>query len=165
MKKVSLFLLTTIFFCSLLPVTASAEKNGTITLKSIAEVEVEDFNEEGMKVIKRVPAAKVIPGTEVVFTTLYTNTGKEDADKAVITNPVPEHMIYKEGSAKGAETKITFSVDGGKKFDLPENLMVKTKNGKKASAAPADYTHIKWIFINPIKPSAKGDVSFRAVLK
>lgn len=165
MKNVSLMLIITFFFCLTIPLTASAEKNGTINLKSIAEIEVEEFNEEGMKIIKRVPAAKVIPGTEVVFTTLYTNTRKEDAEKAVITNPVPEHMIYKEGSAEGKETKITFSVDGGKKFDLPENLMIKTKDGKKVSAGPADYTHIKWSFINPIKPSAKGDVSFRAVLK
>lgn len=165
MKKLSLILIITVFVFSTFPISASAEKNGSINLKSIAEIEVETFNEEGMKTTKRVPATKVIPGTEVIFTTLYTNIGKEDAEKAEIINPVPEHMIFKDGSVTGDGANISFSVDNGKSYDLPKNLMIIAKEGEKVGAGPEDYTHIKWTFIKPIVPSAKGDVSFRAILK
>lgn len=138
---------------------------GHIQLKSAAEVEKEVFNEEGKKVIQRVPAAKVLPGQEVIFTTFYENISKKVVENAVITNPVPEHMIYKENSAQGAGTRITFSVDGGKTYDAPAKLMVVDAAGRQFPARPQDYTHIRWTFESPLRSGAKGEVSFRAILK
>ncbi len=114
MQRLSLVLLALFILTLASPALALAQDKGTIELKSIAQVEVEDFNAEGQKVLKRIPAAKVVPGNEVIYTNTYTNVGSEAADKVVITNPVPEHMQYLPASAQGTDTAITFSIDGGK---------------------------------------------------
>ncbi len=136
-----------------------------IKLQSIAEMEKEVFNAEGKKEIQRVPAAKVMPGSEVIFTTSYENVSKENAEDAVITNPIPEHMIYTDGSAEGAGTRITFSMDNGKSYNIPTKLFFLDAAGRKFPARPKDYTHIRWAFTNPLPSGAKGIVSFRAILK
>ena len=151
---------------ALVALTAAwAYAQGQVQLTSVAEVEVERFNQEGKKEVQRVKASKVLPGTEVIFTTHYENTSKQVAENAVITNPMPEHMVYEENSARGDGTLITFSVDGGKTYDVPAKLFVFDASGRKFPARPQDYTHIRWSFGNPLQPGAKGEVSFRAILK
>ena len=142
-----------------------AYAQGHIQLKSVAQVEKEVFSQEGKKEVRREPAAKVLPGNEVIFTTFYENTSKEVAENAVITNPMPEHMIYTENSAQGKGTRITFSVDGGKTYDVPARLFIFDASGRKFPARPRDYTHIRWTFGEPLPPGAKGEVSFRAILQ
>jgi len=144
---------------------AWAQAQGHIQLKSEALVEKEVFNQDGKKEIQRLPADKVVPGDEVIFITSYTNVSNEVVDNAVITNPVPEHMIYKADSARGAGTRITFSVDDGKTYHTPAKLFVYDAAGRKFPARPQDYTHIRWTFENPVPAGAKGEVSFRAILE
>ncbi len=147
------------------PYVAWAQPNGHIQLTSKAEIEKEAFNSEGKKEVKRVQAAKVVPGTEVIFTTTYKNASQENAENAVITNPVPEHMVYSESSARGSGTKITFSIDNGKSFNIPAKLFVFDAAGRKFPARPKDYTHIRWEMNHPLPSGAMGEVSFRAILK
>lgn len=144
---------------------AEEEQQGSIQLQSIAEVEREVFNEEGMKVLKRFLAGLVVPGTEVIYTNVYTNISDKIADNVVITNPVPEHMEYVEGSAGGDNTEINFSVDGGKGYEQPENLKLIDIDGKERRALANEYTNIRWTLRNPLQPGAKGEVSFRAKLQ
>ena len=148
-----------------LPVASRAQSKGHIKLTSVAEVEKEVFNAEGKKVVQRLPAAKVLPGSEVIFTTRYENVSREKAENAVITNPVPEHMLYKRSSAQGAGARVTFSVDNGKSYNIPSQLFVMDAAGRKFPARPKDYTHIRWTFEKPLPSGAKGAVSFRAILK
>jgi uncharacterized repeat protein (TIGR01451 family) len=148
-----------------LPVASWAQSKGHIKLTSVAEMEKEVFNQEGQKVVQRVPAAKVLPGSEVIFTTRYENVSKEQAENAVITNPVPEHMSYRQNSAQGAGARVTFSIDNGKSYNIPNQLFVTDAAGRKFPARPKDYTHIRWTFENSLSSGAKGDVSFRAILK
>lgn len=146
--------------------TASwAQAQGHIQLKSVAEVEKETLNAAGQKEIQRVPADKVVPGTQVLFTTYYENISKEVAQNTVITNPIPEHMRYTENSAQGAGGRITFSIDGGKTYETPAKLFVVDSAGRKFPARIQDYTHIRWTFENPLPSGAKGAVSFRAILE
>ena len=148
-----------------IPAASWAQANGHIKLTSAALIEQEVVNEEGKKEMKRVKAAKVVPGSEVIFVTTYENISKEKADKAVITNPVPVHMIYTDGSAQGRGTQITFSIDNGKSFNIPAKLFVFDAAGRKFPAQPKDYTHIRWEMNNPLPSGATGEVSFRAILK
>jgi hypothetical protein len=74
-------------------------------------------------------------------------------------------MIYTGNSAEGKGTEIVFSIDGGKKYDKPSKLKVRSMDGKERVAAPADYTHIRWSFKADLKQGEKGSVSFRAKLK
>ncbi len=147
------------------PFAAWAQPKGHIELTSKAEVEKAVFNSEGKKEVKRVEASKVVPGTEVIFTTTYKNMSKENADNAVITNPVPKHMVYSERSASGSGTRITFSIDNGKSFNIPAKLFVFDAAGRKFPALPKDYTHIRWEMNHPLPSGAMGEVSFRAILK
>jgi uncharacterized repeat protein (TIGR01451 family) len=165
MKKLVVILLPLMLIAFVTGGTPWAQEKGNIELKAVAEVEVEEFNEEGMKVIKRVPAGKVLPGTEVIYTVFYTNVGKAPAEKVIITNPIPEHMVYKEGSGFGEGTVITFSVDKGKTYDVPENLKVVGDDGKGHPAKASDYTHVRWSFPGPLPAHAEGHVSFRAILE
>jgi uncharacterized repeat protein (TIGR01451 family) len=145
--------------------TLWAQKKGDIELKAVAEIEIEDFNEEGKKEIKRVPAVKVIPGGEVIYTIYYTNRGQNTTDNVVITNPIPEHMVYKDSSASGDGTAIVFSVDDGKTFDTPENLKIKDAAGKEFPAVASDYTHIRWVLLSSLPLNASGQVGFSAILE
>lgn len=144
---------------------AFAQDKGTIELASIVEMEAQEFNAEGKLVTVRKPAGKVIPGNEVIYTTTYTNIGKEAAEQVVITNPVPENLVYKDNSAAGENTTIVFSIDNGKTYKSPDALFVTLADGTKRPATASDYTHIRWTLTKPVPPQGKGFVTYRAVLK
>lgn len=149
-----------------LPVNA-AEKKG-IELKSTAEVDIIVKNDKGVNEVVRVEAAsaKVVPGDTVIFTTSYTNLGDKPATDIVINNPVPENMLYIDGSAEGKNTRIEFSVDNSKSFAVASKLKIKDiASGKERLATPADYTQIRWIRDSALDKGAKGTVSFRAKVK
>ena len=142
-----------------------AQAKGSIELRMLAEQEIEVVNAEGVKEMKRIEAARVVPGDEVIYTIQYMNVGEEAADSVVITNPVPDHMMYKNGSASGENTAVTFSVDGGKTYESPENLKVLDSEGKERPAKASDYTHVRWILSASLLPETGGYVSFRAILE
>lgn len=142
-----------------------AEKDAVVELKTVAEIEVEVVTEDGGKEIERIEAAKVVPGDEVIYTIHYANTGPEPAENIVITDPIPEHMLYQDGSASGEGAFVTFSVDDGKTFDVAEKLTVPAEDGNDRPAAPSDYTHVKWTLEGELKPDAAGLVTFRAQLQ
>ena len=151
----------------LTPAAAWAQQKGSIELKSIAEVEITETNAKGEKEVKRVDTAKakVVPGDIVIFSTYYTNISGKPAENVLITNPVPEHMLYMDRSAEGKGTTIEFSVNGGKSYSTPDRLIVTDASGKSRKAVASDYTHSKWTIIKPVAPGGKGDVSFKAKLK
>lgn len=165
MRRLLFFIGFSIIAVSCFGHTALAQAEGKIELNAVAEVEKEVFNEEGKKVTKRFPADKVIPGDKVIYTIYYTNASKDTADDVFITNPIPEHMIYSDGTATGENTRITFSIDGGKRFDLPENLKVKMTEGTERPARPEEYTTVKWTFKKSLPAGGKGFVAFTAKLK
>lgn len=161
-SRIAVFTLFALLVCS---GAVMAQATGNIELKSVAEVEVEQFNEEGKKEIVRVPAGKVIPGDEVIYTNHYTNVGQEALENVAITNPIPQHMLYRKNSAVGEGATVTYSIDGGKTYDVPKNLKKVGADGKEYQAGPSDYTHIQWSFQKPVPKEGKGYVEFRAQLQ
>ena len=161
-----MLILLTIVLAALAGATGAwSQQTGYITLEAVAEQEREVINDKGEKELERFPAAKVIPGDEVIYSVHYTHTGTAPADNVVITNPVPENMLYTPASASGVDTVISFSVDNGKTYDLPEKLTVTAADGSQRPARASDYTHIKWAFQKSMSPGQKGQVSFRARLQ
>jgi uncharacterized repeat protein (TIGR01451 family) len=128
---------------------------------------VKQKNAEGKEEVKRVDATKtkVLPGETVIFTNYYTYAGDKPATNVVIKNPVPDHMIYLDGTAEGKGAKIEFSVDKGATFAAADKLKVKAANGQERRAAAADYTNIRWTLETPLQKGGKGSVSFRAKVK
>ena len=139
----------------------------TVELVTKAEREVEVV-EKGVKVKKVTPAQKMVPGDEVLYTVTYTNKTAKPAEKIAVTNPVPKHTRYKDGSAAGEGADITYSVDGGKSFATPDKLTVaiKDKSGKDIvrPASAAEYTHIRWLLKQNVAPGQSGSVRFRAAI-
>lgn len=136
-----------------------------IKLKTVAEVEVKHTNARGEVTIKREAVKTAVPGTEIIYTIKARNTGKQDANSVVVTNPVPKQMSYVEGSAFGSGTDITFSVDGGKTYAKPNKLTVKDKDGKNIPATANDYTTVRWTFNFALEPGKEAAVWYRAKVK
>jgi len=151
---------TLLFMASVGPLQAAAD----IRLKAAAEVEVPVVNDKGETEMKRMPATKVIPGTEVIYTITVSNLGDESADNVVVTDPIPGNTTYVDRSAFGAGTKITFSVDDGNSYDLAEKLQVTDATGNLRAASASDYTHIRWILNFTLKPKDSALVWFKARL-
>jgi uncharacterized repeat protein (TIGR01451 family) len=141
---------------------AQAPARGCIALKSTAEIEQEVVDAKGAKTMQLVPVQKVVPGKEVVWTITANNICKQPSDNVTINNPVPEHMSYVAGSAFGAGSLITYSLDG-MTFGAPEDLTV-TDNGASRKARADEYRHIRWVFKNPLQPGASAVARFRAIL-
>jgi uncharacterized repeat protein (TIGR01451 family) len=164
MKQSSVVALMLLLFAFTMVGNVKAQEAGSIELKVVAEQELVTVDADGERQVTRVPAAKVVPGDEVIYTVTYENVGEKAAGSVVITNPIPEHMQYKDKSASGTGTAITFSVDGGKAYDTPGNLKVLDENGEEVPAKSSDYTHVRWRLEDPLAAGSQGSVNFKAIL-
>ena len=148
---------------SILPASALAQ--GKIELRSVAEVELEIEKANGEIELRRAPAEKVVPGDDVIYTITATNISAAPVGDVVVTDPIPEHMDYRDGSAIGNGTEITFSVDGGQSYDEPANLTVVMSDGTVRPAGAQDYTDIRWKFTEELSSGESRWVRFRATLQ
>jgi len=142
-------------------VRAGAETNG-VEIKATAEVEIKVKGDDGAEKTQRQPAKKVPPGVAVIYTLHAENKGSKPASDVVVTDPIPEHMDYVEGSASTDGARVTFSTDGGKTFAPKEKLTVKTKDGMTRAALASELTHVRWQFEKPLAPGESRSVEFRA---
>jgi len=148
-----------------LPFALTAQEQGTIKIQTTSEIEIVDTDADGNSVTRLEPASKVVPGDTVIYTVTFSNTGSEPAENVVITNPVPRYMEYVDGTAFGPGTEISFSIDGGKSWGAPGELVVTALDGSDRPAQAADYTDIRWILGNELQPGAQGFARFRTRLK
>lgn len=158
-------MLGTILVLTLVPVSAWAKPIIEVNTSVETEVTVE---QDGRKIVKRVPAKTTEPGNTLIYTVQVNNKGDEKATSVVINNPVPAGTYYVGDSATGKGSKILFSVDGGKHFDKPGRLMHERKlpSGKikKTKAKPEHYTHIRWV-IDEVPAGKSGTLGFRIKVK
>ena len=144
--------------------SASGPETNLLTIRSIAEVESRSA-EAGREIVKLVPADRVVPGDRVLYTLEVRNAGAQVLVTPTVIHPVPEHMRYVADSAAGPGAEISFSVDGGHRFERAAKLKVLGSDGQWRSATAADYTHIRWQLKNPLRPDSVAFVRFRAVVK
>ena len=133
-----------------------------IEVSTTAEIEVIEVNPDGTESVSRKAADRVVPGTEVIYTITAKNAGDVPADEVVVTNPVPAQTRYVEGSAAGANTDVTFSVDGGNTWGRAESLTVADANGEPRAATADDYTHVRWTLKSSLAPTRQQPVWYRA---
>lgn len=161
--------LTTIMIASILlsfAGAAAAQTRGSIKLTATATQTRTVTGKNGVKTTTMVPVGRVLPGTKVTYTITYRNTGGKPAGNVVIHDPVPGHMHYIAGSAKGAHTTISYSVDGGKTWAAaPARLTVTSSNGSTRAATADDVTTLRWVVNGKVAPGASGTVSFVAALQ
>ena len=141
---------------------AAAQESGHLNVTTIVQKEEVTVDDSGERQTRLVDAATVIPGDEVIYTVTFENVSDEPAENVVITNPLPEEMVYVDGSAFGPGAEIQFSVDGTN-FAGARDLVV-TENGRQRPAVAEDFTHIRWVMGDEIDSGAQGLARFRARL-
>lgn len=145
---------------TLMSLTASAEVTLTNTVFEVVTI----TNEDGSKQDQWQQPDKLLPGERVGYQIEVNNKGTEPAADIVIANPIPEHTIYVQDSAKGLNTSIEFSVDNGKTFALPANLFME-KEGKRVQANAVDYTQVRWKLNQPLAAGASSTVQYIVKIK
>lgn len=151
-------------FFAPLALSAPAAAAG-MELKTEAFQEVLVKAEDGKQQKKRVPLTTAVPGTEVIYVITYRNSGAAPADNVIVSNPVPENLIFVPGSAQGEATRFEVSIDKGKTYGALEALKVKQSNGSPRPANGGDVTHVRWTVLTQVAPAASGSVSYKALLK
>jgi uncharacterized repeat protein (TIGR01451 family) len=164
MKIIKRMVLTAGFITFVLSASVAWAAAGQITIGTKAEQLITTTDEYGNKIKKRIPASKVVPGEIVYYTTWFENIGKQAADDINITDPIPKHTVYVPNSARGENTTIRFSVDGGKHWGKEGSLKVRGADGKMRPATARDYTHIRWQYNGSLQPKEKQAVGFQARL-
>jgi uncharacterized repeat protein (TIGR01451 family) len=104
-------------------------------------------------------------GDEVVYTLAFENTSSRSIDSIRISSPIPPRMRYHENSAFGPGADVLYSVDGGKIYGKPNELLVATEEGISHIASATEYTDIRWVLKGPLEPGAKGFARFRAAVR
>jgi len=139
-------------------------KQSPIQLQSVVQELVEKIGKDGKKQVVAVKPDQIVPGDRIMYTTTFKNAGDQPSDNIVIVNAIPKHTQYLPRTAQGQNCLITFSVDGGKTWDVPDELKVKGKDGKWRAATATDYTHIRWAYKPSLKPKEVKRVSFQTRL-
>jgi uncharacterized repeat protein (TIGR01451 family) len=141
--------------------SASAQVRLENTIKK-----VETFvNSAGTVERRLVDAMSVVPGDELQYTVHFVNNGTQpvDAGTIVITDAIPAHTEYLDGTAFGSGTQVWFSVDG-EMFASPADLSL-VKDGVEVNASASQYRSIRWNFGPALQPGASSYVSFNVRLK
>ena len=139
--------------------------NGKIVLTNKVFKQVIKADKDGNTTYEYIEPGTALPGDVMMYVIAFENLSDAPAEGIVINDPIPNNSKYRVGSAVGKNSTISFSIDGGKNFGNPNDLIVKDKNGKEWKAKPESYTHIRWVYNKPLAPKEKGEVSFKTQIK
>ncbi len=149
----------------LLADSATAVEPGAIELKATAEKLVVVTDEDGTERTQLVAPDVVVPGDKIAYTIAARNVSTLPVEQVVITDPIPEQMLFVPGSERTPGTRVVFSVDGGKTFDREDRLSVLDEDGLRRPAMSTDFTHVRWIFEAPLAPASERSVRFVALVE
>lgn len=94
-------------------------------------------------------SAVVNPGDVLRYTISSVNQGGDSANNLVVTQPIPEQMVYELGTASSEnQAEVVYSIDNGETFVAEPTITITTEEGEKIEQpAPAEtYTHVRWQF-------------------
>jgi uncharacterized repeat protein (TIGR01451 family) len=140
---------------------ALAQAASPVTITNAVYQEANVRAADGQVTRKLVPAAKVVPGSEVVYEISYSNNGTQPATGVTINNPVPNGLAL---VGEGDTPATSVSVDGGVTYGRLAELFVLGKDGEPRPARMGDVTNLRWV-VAQLAPGAKGKVMFRAKVK
>lgn len=110
-----------------------------------------------------VPATVFEQGQEIDYTVRISNPNAQPLDEVTVVQRLPANTRYVAGSATGAGADVQFSVDGAQNFAKPERL--RSLRNAELTAAPAEYTHVRWQLRYALAPHAVVLARFRAVFQ
>lgn len=163
MKTSFKFLLILSILALAAPALAKPELN--INLKAEKDV-VETV--DGKEVRKTVPAEEIFPGETIAYTLDVSNSGDQPATNVKVTDPVPPETTLLIDTVFGDGAEVTFSIDGGKSFNVPTRLKYRVEKNdgtlEDRIATPDQYTDIQWV-IDAVPAGSTRTVGFKALVK
>lgn len=142
----------------------AAVAEGCIDLRTVAEVEQRYVDAQGNPAVRRVPAAKVVPGTEVIWTVSARNVCQKAADALTIDSPIPEHMAYVAGSATAARVTVSYSLDG-QRYAGADALTVRESDGTVRAARADEYRVVRFAMNDALGAGQSISAQYRAVVE
>jgi uncharacterized repeat protein (TIGR01451 family) len=137
-----------------------SQQESQLQLKLSAAKRVEangktSWQESGSKVTAK-------PGDVLRYTLKGANQGKKSLSNLVLTQPVPQGMVYQLDSASNPGGERSYSIDGGKTYSAKPMVTVTLANGKtEQRPAPAEsYSHIKWQLSQSLAAGNSVDLSY-----
>lgn len=100
---------------------------------------------------------------QLVVSVKFTNATEHVIDSIRITAPVPTDAAYVPNSASGPGSEVLFSIDGGRTFGRPGELVLVGADGSAREAQASEYTHVRFLLRAPLDTGATGVARFRAV--
>ncbi|GJD16582.1 hypothetical protein RIVM261_015380 [Rivularia sp. IAM M-261] len=168
-------LITSVTFNSQIPLVTNIWQSGVAIAQSSQKGQIQLRLEAAKKIIQQVQGKQQVswqalqgrvnvqPGDVLRYTVTGANNGNKGVKNLVVKQPVPKGMIFILNSATvegGKDTKITYSIDGGRNFLEKPTVQVTLPSGKvETRPAPASaYTHLRWKFAPevPVKAMVKG---------
>jgi len=150
-------------FSLTLSVSAFAE-DGAIRFSNNAFKQVISTNDDGSISYDYVKPELVLPNDVILYEIIFENISQQNVSNIVINNPIANNSKYRERSATGESTDISFTVDG-ENYAAENLLTVKDKNGKTIKAKVEDYTAIRWLYKETLKPGDKGKATYKTTIK
>jgi uncharacterized repeat protein (TIGR01451 family) len=147
-----------------LAVNTNAEDN-KVEVQLLAEVKTIASGVDNAPSARFVPARTLSQGEVVYYTVRIRNPTSEYLRDVVVVQPIPANTTYAEHSASGPGTEIQFSADGGASFAPEARVVAIDTVGVQRSAAPKDFTHIRWRLRNALAPGAVALARFQAVFR
>ena len=138
--------------------------NANVSISSASYQEEVKVMESGKKTTEWIKATKVVPGTIIRYVNALDNLGDKKAEKLVVKNTIPKHMVYVSNSAScKTDCSVSYSVDGGESYNKAENLYVGVGE-KRHLAQASEYTDIRWV-LDVLAPISQSSVEYKARLK
>src|SRR5690606_6114135 len=104
--KISGIRLLGAMLCIAVSGVAAAQDASPIQISNAVFQEVEVKADDGSVATKLVPAAKVVPGAEVVYEISYRNNGTEPATDLAIDNPLPKEVVFVDASVQPTTVSV-----------------------------------------------------------
>lgn len=131
-------------------VAQNVNKKSALQLRLNAEKQIVAQDQQGKQTKVWQPLkgqAVVQPGDVLRYTLTGENTSDRPIKNVTINQPIPQGMVYVMKSITAPDdTKITYSVDGGRSFTENPTVQVRLPNGQvETRPAPASaYTHLQF---------------------
>ena len=151
-----LFLTLLAFF---LPSAALAQNQVALTSEVLVERTVTDANGTARTSLEA--PGVVTPGDHLVFVLSYRNNGAAPASDFVVSNPIPDSVVFDGTDSPGA----VYSVDGGRNWGALAALTIRAADGSSRPATLADVTGVQWRFAQAIPAGSGGQLRFRGIVK
>jgi uncharacterized repeat protein (TIGR01451 family) len=114
--------------------------------------------------------SQLIPGADLTYTIVFTNSGGAPASSFVVTDPIPANTDFKVGSAgsslgtTGLTVTIAYSNTGGSTYAYTPV----SGGGGAASGYDRSVTNVRWTFagnLSETPPNNTGNITFTAKIR